>query len=307
MEAPGQLYELLRCFTFNLPTNDTNMDENLLIERREVGDYRISVYYDIDSECPCTNWDMGGRYLFEFLNYGRYSLCSKCNWKDWFYEERGHTMDEAIEKMVVENVEQKHIVNFIKAGKVNGLRLAYNRSSRLWELQKYSRYSESHWSVDREFEPYELKEGDVEYELIESWEREELLELLSEYSKDIVVTEFSSSGYSQGDSMLGVAYMTKERFDKMCGFDPKRYKTWQEQAMDVMEAEIKCIELWAWGDVKGFVLEKRVPYTKIYDNGRPAEEAEDWEEVDSCWGFFLEEAEDVIKEVMSEYDIKETA
>lgn len=47
--------------------------------------------------------------------------------------------------------------------------------------------------------------------------------------------------------------------------------------------------MWMWGDVKGYVLEKKVAFTKKYkDESREDEDCEEWEEVDSCWGCYEE-------------------
>lgn len=39
--------------------------EDDLITTKEVGDYRIKVYYCRDSECPITNWGLFGSFFFE--------------------------------------------------------------------------------------------------------------------------------------------------------------------------------------------------------------------------------------------------
>ena len=62
--------------------------------------------------------------------------------------------------------------------------------------------------------------------------------------------------------------------------------------MDFFEDEVKCIGLWMWGDVKGYVLEKKRPYD------------DDWEEIDSCWGEYYEDAEDLIEEVIKEHGLQ---
>lgn len=60
-----------------------------------------------------------------------------------------------------------------------------------------------------------------------------------------------------------------------------------------------------WGDVKGYVLEKKVAFTKKYkDESREDEDCEEWEEVDSCWGCY-EETDELIKEVMIENGLEE--
>jgi hypothetical protein len=40
--------------------------EDDLITTKEVGDYRIKVYYCRDSECPITNWGLFGSFFFEY-------------------------------------------------------------------------------------------------------------------------------------------------------------------------------------------------------------------------------------------------
>lgn len=58
------------------------------------------------------------------------------------------------------------------------------------------------------------------------------------------------------------------------------------------------------GDVIGFVLEKKVRYTKVYEDSERADEYDyDWEEVDSCWGYYCDEDE-LIKEVIEEHQLQ---
>lgn len=275
------------------------------IERKEIGDYRISIYPDYDAECPVTNWDMGARYLFEYSDRYHHWLHSKCNWKDWFCTDN-HSLEEALRQMAVEVVEQKDMVKYLKDGKINGVRLVYDRSNRQWDYQ-IKGYKSSEWDTYFSIEPSDLKDTDMRGELVEYLDEDDLFTLIQDCAKNFVIQKWSSTGYSQGDYIEGVAYTTKERFDKYCGFNPQKYKTWQEQALEIIDAEVEEIGMWAWGDVKGFVLEKKVHFTKVYDEEeREDEEDVEWEEVDSCWGYFIG-TEELIKEVMSEHDIKEIA
>lgn len=41
-----------------------------------------------------------------------------------------------------------------------------------------------------------------------------------------------------------------------------------------MEGEVECIGKWMWGDVIGFVLEKKVRFTKVYEDSERADEDE---------------------------------
>lgn len=281
------------------------------IERKEIGDYRISIYPDYDAECPVTNWDMGAIHLFEHLERGRYWLSNACDWKEWVSDTREESITSILQRMVAKWVSQDDLIKYIKAGNIEGLRLVYNRHERMWQEQiQYVRAGrrQDEWDIVFEVEPSDLKVYDYRDELLECLEDDDdLIAIIEACAKDVVIQSWSSCGYCQGDSMRGLSYITKERFDKTCGFSPQHYKTWQEQALAVIEGEVKCIELWAWGDVKGFVLEKKIPFTKVFDDkDRDDEEDYEWEEVDSCWGYFME-TEELIKKVMSEHDIKEVA
>lgn len=279
------------------------MNNDLLIEAREIGNHRISIYYDTDARCPVTDWDMCGRYLFEYLDRYSHRLSDDCNWRDWFCDIGNHSLEDALRCMAVEMVDQKDIVDYYKSDKVDGVWLAYNRSSRLWELKTYYKsMGKEYWNVELEIKPDELKRADFRAELVECLEKEDLLALIRDCAKDVVIKEWSSTGYSQGDYLCGVAYMTKERYGQIYG---KIDADWKQRAVKMIDSEVKTIGMWAWGDVKGFALEEKVPYTKKFqDETREDEECFDWEEVDSCWGYFME-TEELIDEVISEHELKQ--
>ena len=82
-------------------------------------------------------------------------------------------------------------------------------------------------------------------------------------------------------------------------------ENWKEDCAKIIDDEVKSIGMWMWGDVKGYVLEKKVAFTKKYkDESREDEDCEEWEEVDSCWGCY-EETDELIKEVMIENGLEE--
>lgn len=279
------------------------MDRNLLIEERKIDNHRIRIYYDVDAQCPVTNWDMAAGYLFEYSD--SHCLHSECNWKEWFCDSR-HTLEEALRYMAAEVVTQKDLINYIKQGQVDGLRLTYNRHERQWELQHKCGWGmyKGEWITDLEIEPSDLKAYDYRSELVEQLEKDDLIALIDSCAKDFVIKEWGSCGYSQGDYLNGIAYMSKERYDKMVG---NTDKPWKEHALELIDLEVKEIGMWAWGDVKGFILEKKIPFTKVYDDDDREDEADfEWEEVDSCWGYFME-TEELINEVISEHSLKKTA
>ena len=80
---------------------------------------------------------------------------------------------------------------------------------------------------------------------------------------------------------------------------------WKTQIDKLIDDEVKSIGMWMWGDVKEYVLEKKVKFVKKYeDESREDEEGEEWEEVDSCWGYYME-TDELIEEVMKEHNLKE--
>lgn len=54
------------------------MTDSLLVKTQDIGDYRIKIYYDTDTECPLTNRDMCGRYLFEYSDSYFHRLHKEC-------------------------------------------------------------------------------------------------------------------------------------------------------------------------------------------------------------------------------------
>lgn len=276
---------------------------NLLIETKEIDNHRIRIYYDIDAGCPCTDWDMAACHLWEYNDRYHNRLSDNCNWSEVFgkYGDNKRSLDDALEVLVSDYVQWKDLLNYIKKGKVDGYRMRYDRSENMWHLEwcNKSQYEET-LSVS----PSDLYNYDYTAEFIESMSREEVVQILNDLGKDIFVKEWSTRGYSQGDYVEGVAFCTKERYAKMVNTDTTDWKTKIDKLID---SEVECIGMWMWGDVKGFVLEKKVPFTKrFHEEGREDEEDFEWEEIDSCWGYYME-TEELINEVITEHDLKEVA
>lgn len=220
--------------------------EDDLITTKEVGDYRIKVYYCHDSECPITNWGLFGSFFFEYSDMHR--LHDECNWKTFFYDNK-HDLRDVIDAIVMKHIKQKDIVKYLKKGEANGISFTYNRGSNVWELKhKTSPY------IGQEFLPGDLKDFDYRGELIEDLDDEDLLDIISKYGKDVVAIEWSTRGYSQGDYIKGIAYVTKEKYDnEVCN----KEGDWKEDCAKIIDNEVKSIGMWMWGDVKGTFLKRR--------------------------------------------------
>ena len=284
------------------------MDERI-VERKEAGDYRITIWHDWDAESPCVNWDMAARYLFEYNDCGR-CLYSECNWRDVWGErgENRHSLNESLCILIEENCDFDLLWNYIKNGKLESVRLNYDRSSQVWNLSVSCCLGwgkEPRWDVISEIYAYERKGKywNVFEDMFDILKTQDLVEILNACGKNIYAKEWGTIGYSQGDYIEGVAYCTKEWYDKRTGSNGT---PWKKHIDMLIDEEVKEIGMWMWGDVIGYTLEKKVPFTNHFyeDPGREDEDDYEWEEVDSCWGYYMT-PDELIAEVMAEHGIKE--
>lgn len=271
------------------------------IKTKKIGNYRISIYYDESALCPCTSWDMSACYLWNYGN--RNSLSSECNWKDVFgeYANNQYSLTDALRQLVIDYVRWNDLFQYFKKGKIKDYKIRYDRSENLWYLGcTKNGVCDEVLSI----EPSELREYEYTEEFIETLSNKELVQILNDLGTDIYVNGWNSCGYSQGNYVEGISYCTKERFEKMVD---KNTTNWEKRIEPIINGEVKYIGMWIWGDVKGFTIEQKVPFTKVYDDPNKENEADfDWQEVTSCWGFFME-TEELIEEVISEHQLKEAA
>lgn len=282
------------------------MSESLLIETKEIGNHRIKIYYDETPMCPCTDWDMAACFLWEYDNTAR--LSEVCNWREVFgkFSDGKHSLVDALRQLICHYVAWKDLLKYLKKGKLENLRMRYDRSSNMWYLEEY--HDSRHYTKEGYYEIFSASASDIyvyDYtdEILEVLDDDDLVQILSDLGgDDIYVKEWSTTGYSQGDYVEGIAFCTKERYTEMVSTDTTDWKTKIDALID---GEAKCIGMWMWGDVKGYVLEEKVSYTKHYqDKNREDEDDFDWEEVNSCWGFFME-TDELIEEVIVEHGLKE--
>lgn len=94
----------------------------------------------------------------------------------------------------------------------------------------------------------------------------------------------SSTGYSQGDYADVLIVPTEENANKL------GYKI-EDVTKEMLQGTIKLFGYWIWGDVYGYIVEEKKHFRKFYDDGDETEDDE-WEETDSCWGFYGRDAEE---------------
>jgi hypothetical protein len=268
------------------------LDMSYEFAKKEIGDYRITIYQDEDAECPCTEWDLVGVYFWDYSDYGyNRGLSRGCS-----SEVDAKNAEDALKELVCKYVSQKKIIDYINSENVDSFRMRYDKNDHMWYLENLYK---GEWYNHEEFCPSDLKRFDYREELCDILEEDDFTYLLHD-CKDIAFYEWSSTGYSQGDYVSGYAYCDKERFEKMVDTNTKN---WRKRALDLFEGEVNTIGMWMWGDVKGYVLEKKRPFTKLYDDGDTSD-SYDWEEIDSCWGEYYEDADDLIEDVIKEYGLQ---
>lgn len=105
--------------------------EDRLITTKEVGDYRIKIYYDTDKACPCKSWDMAACFLWEYSD--SYQLQDVCDWREVFgkYGDSRHSLIDALHKLISEYVKWKDLLSYFKKGKIDGYRLRYDNHDKM--------------------------------------------------------------------------------------------------------------------------------------------------------------------------------
>ena len=94
----------------------------------------------------------------------------------------------------------------------------------------------------------------------------------------------------------GICWLEKDEFLKYAGGDnsewvKKEEQVWKEKTLDEIEFLIEELKAWCDNDVYGFVVEDCIKskihkeYTNVDKEDEDYEE-EEWEESDSCWGYY---------------------
>ena len=251
------------------------------------GSERISFYREEYAENPRYNTDEP----LHCCDWGRkHSITTKA---DPSYSDAR----SLINQMLVWYGKREVIIDALCKGIENN-RLEYNRSARRWELKEYIKfYSE------KEYEWYDAECFDGRKDEID-------LGLLVEKCLDSTIDELCAPKYwTDGIKMMsygfgyyggisfdsefstdseGICWLEKDEFLKYSGH---KEEYWNGKTLD--EIEWLLDELKAWGDneVYGFVVEDCIKskvhkeYTNVDKEDEDYEE-EEWEESDSCWGYY---------------------
>lgn len=111
------------------------------------------------------------------------------------------------------------------------------------------------------------------------------------------------------DTTRNAAYMwtDKERFEKMCCKDgwmtvydeetktrrPAKDETeFKKYLWEIAKGELELFQKYLDGECFGYREETRIPFKKVYPDGHEVEDC-DWEDGESCWGFYVDSIDDI--------------
>ena len=138
--------------------------------------------------------------------------------------------------------------------------------------------------------------GEIIVDFIKTLEFKELMDLVKEtnvilpiYIYDHSGVTINTTGFScKWDSgRIGWIYCPKEKFLKETGFS-KEELFQENKAEKFLKDEVELYDYYLRGDVYEYILEKK----KVCEACGHIE----WEEIDSCWGFYGSEGIDTIKD-----------
>ena len=179
--------------------------------------------------------------------------------------------------------------------------LVYDNSEKCWCLMTYGLHynyetceNEFYWYV---YDRYYCRKDEINYnEVVDSLSEESVDYMIENCMTDKVKMAGYNFGYNGEVAFCdevtsdcdGICWLEKDEFLKYSGCKEDYWKS-----KSLTEIEFLCEELKAWSnnDVYGFVVEDCIKskihkeYTNVDKEDEDYEE-EEWEESDSCWGYY---------------------
>lgn len=245
--------------------------------------FAINWFYDEDPQNPRTEWDNLGHMI---CWHRRHSLGDKHNYCD---------VESFLSSLVCEHASHKRLREYLLSKKGN-VWLEYIEHTQE-DVKSYGcvarvalgigeNFDGDYWECEPDEKDYMIDMA-VEQVPLEDLTPDDVAELLEDELVMMPVSIYDHSGVSiwlgsptcMWDSgQVGFMYLTKK--DALRELGNCTEENWKERAMKCMEAEMEVYNCYMSGDVYGFVIED-----------------EDGNEIDSCWGYFGDEAvEDQNKE-----------
>ena len=236
--------------------------------------YRLKVEYDDFPLNPRTDYDNFGKMV---CWHSRYDLGDKHSFSE---------PSEFLKQLIRDNLSADEVINFVKKGGCNSLKLEYNRHNREWELKEYSEHFDK-WFTEYTFFPKTLNGSDMVKECILEYLPADTLKELADRNNIIMplylydhsgITISCSHTYPYNDrwdaGQIGWIYASYDDIQKELGGVNSETL---EQARQILIGETSTYDYYLCGECYGYTIEK---------NGV---------EVDSCWGYLGD-----LREMLSE-------
>lgn len=142
-------------------------------------------------------------------------------------------------------------------------------------------------------------------EMIEALDKHIVIHLISIYDHS-GVTIFWGGPCDRWDSgCIGFGYCEESDVQR-AGRNEVKYPDWRDQAEAIMDGEMETYDKYVRGEVYGWKLEeRRAPSKELMETPEWKELLSDyweenfeWEETDSCWGYY-DEPEEIAKDVLA--------
>lgn len=223
--------------------------------------YTLFVITDDEPVNPREEWDNFGTMV---CFHKRHTLGD---------EHHYNNAEEFFQKLVQDSTPAKDIISYVKDGNVEGLKLKYDKSEHIWELNAYSDYFKKWFTAYTISAPLKGNEIDMSEAILEQMQWQDLKALaekthciLPVYMYDHSGLTVNTTGFScRWDSgLLGWIYTSHDKVKKEFGsITPETI----QKAENLLNGEVKDYDNYLTGQCYGFRLYKKD------------------EEIDSCWGF----------------------
>ena len=254
-------------------------------------------------------------YRMEYAENPRNTTDEPLHCEDWSRDysimnknEREYKASSAricIERLAGEFGDYKKIIDFlVENGKhmtdgksVCNNALVYDKSLHGWALREYTKWygeKEYNWK-DASF--FDGKKYDIDLYTLLDVVLDDTIDYIAEncMTDKVKVMSYGFSYYGGisfdhefSTNSEGICWLEKDEFLKYSGH---KEEYWKEKRLDEIEWLLDELKAWGDGDVYGFVVEDCIKskvhkeYTNVDKEDEDYEE-EEWEESDSCWGYY---------------------
>lgn len=228
--------------------------------------YLLQIMVDDEPLNPRTDWDNFGHMV---CWHSRYNLGDEHHFED---------TNDLLKQLVRDSVSPDSVIELVKSGKADRVKLEYDRSAGSWEISSYDRHFQKWFSEATLEGNLDANRQDIFESLVDTLLNSDLYTLAAE--KNIILplnlydhfmlsmstgSFLGRAQHAEWDSgQVGWIYATPEDIEKeYSSLTSESY----EKAAALLKSEVECYDYYLSGQCYGF---------RLYENG---------EETDSCWGF----------------------